>query len=247
MGRPSGLDPLADLVTGAEDEDPTALRFTDSRLEALALWESDPWAFLTGKDPDTGEPIIRTQDERDISAPIKPFPAHLKYLHYLVDLLQNEPKLLIEKSSQMIVTTTVLLHSAWDFAFHPHTGMLSKHKEAEAEALIRTKVRVPWRLMPEWLKLAIPITPRPANRANWSCQWKRGTQPMGQLWGLTENAAAAEARGNTYTRGLIDEAEFQDMLEELITAMLPRTEQLVVWSTPNTGGPGAATFRKYAA
>jgi hypothetical protein len=247
-GRRSRLDPLAALLTGtaaeAEDaQDRPDLLLTDRRLEAVAKWRANAWDFLTGDDPDTGRPVYWTQDERDSVQPFKPYPKHLDYLHYLVDLLDNEEKLAIEKSSQMIVTTTILGHSAWDCGFHDGVRvMLSKHKEAEAEALIRDKLRTPWRLLPEWVRHNYPLLDRPANLAAWP---KQGGLPASLLWGLTENAAAAELRGNTYRRALLDEAEWQDNLPALITAATPRCGQLVMWSTPAEAGLGAHTFRKY--
>lgn len=245
MARSSKLQPIADLVTGALYEDDDALRerpdlkLTDRRLEALDKWREDPWAFLTGTDPDTGQPIIRTQDQRDKKNPIKGFPTHLDYLHWLVDLLQSEPFLQGEKASQMIFSTTVLLWSAWKCAFHSASKVLvSKHKEEEASALIREKVGIPWEYMPEWLQFHLPCRVKPANKAIFK-------NAGSLILGLPENAARADARGQTYSVGLIDEAEFQDVLAEILTAMLPRTPQIVFWSTPASGGEGARVFREY--
>jgi len=196
-----------------------------------------------GQDPETGRPVIWTMDERDKEHPIKPFPENLDYLHYLVELLDNppEPLTVIEKSSQVMATTTIMLHSSHDCALHSgRKVMLSKHKEAEAEAILRDKVRFPWSQMPSWLQRALPISKTPANRVTW-------TNTNSMIWGLTENAAAAEARGNTYTRGLIDEGEYQDGLQALITAMRPRTEQVVLWSTPAIGGHGASVTKRLLA
>jgi hypothetical protein len=169
----------------------------------------------------------------------------LEYLHYLVDLLDCEENVLlaIEKSSQMIITTTVLLHSGHDCGFHDGTSvMLSKHKESEAEALIRDKIRTPWGMLPEWVRFHFPERGRPANLATWE---KPDGRPASRIWALTENAAAAELRGNTYRRALLDEAEFQDNLPALITAAKPRCGQIVMWSTPNVAGVGAHTFKGY--
>src|SRR4030042_55470 len=96
LGRRYSPDPLADLVTGSaevEEEElreRPELRLTDERLEALDRWSKDPWAFLTGTDPTTNEPIIRTQDQKDKAHPVKAFPSHLAYLHYLVEVIENE-------------------------------------------------------------------------------------------------------------------------------------------------------------
>ena len=247
-GRPSKIQPLADFALGIEgdeeEREDRGLILTQARRDALEKWRADPWAFLTGKDPDTGDPIIKTVDQRDKLNPVKGFPAHLDYLHYLIDLLENEEKVQIEKASQMVITTTIILHQAYRCAFKPgFKVLLSKHKEEEAEIILAEKVRTPWGLMPEWLRRQIPVSPRPKNRCNFR---KRGGVES-TILGLTETAAAGEARGQTYQVGLIDEAEYQELLRDLITAMLPRCGQLVFWSTPARGGDGVAVFRDYLA
>jgi hypothetical protein len=248
-GRPSKFQPIADLVLGIahegeEERDNRDLILTPAREECLAIWSQDPWAFLTGKDPDTGESIIKTVDQKDKKDPVKPFPGHLDYLHYLVDLLENEEKLQVEKASQMVITTTISLLMAWRCAFKDgYKVLLSKHKEEEAEIILAEKVRTPWALMPEWLKHHIPVTVKPKNR----CIFRKQKGIESTILGLTETAAAGEARGQTYQVGLIDEAEWQELLRELITAMLPRCGQLVFWSTPAKGGDGVAIFREYLA
>ncbi len=89
--------PVADLVLGISEHDDVEkdrpdLVMTPAREDALEKWgeERGSWGFLTGADPDTGEAIIRTVDQRDKVQPVKPFP-DFRYLHYLVDLIDNEP------------------------------------------------------------------------------------------------------------------------------------------------------------
>jgi hypothetical protein len=248
-GRASKSQPLVDLALGLgvddeEERERPDLKLTPRRQEALEAWRANPWAFLTGTDPDTKQPIIRTVDQRDKAHPVKPFPKHLDYLHYLVDLLLNEPHLIGEKSSQMIFSTTVLLFDAWACAFKPgFKVLLSKHSEEEAEILLAEKVRTPWSLMPLWLQRQIPVSKKPKNTAIFA----KPDDVESLILGLPENAAAAKARGQTYQAGRIDEAEFQEMLPGLITAMLPRCGQLVLWSTPHRGGAGVAAFRSLLA
>lgn len=246
MARQSGLGPLADLITGVAHEDDESVRsrpelkLTDQRQELLSQWSLNSWSFLTAKDPETGQPIIKTFDQKDKKNPIKGFPS-LDYTHYLLDLLEDEPYLQIEKASQMIVSTTILLWAAWRCAFRDaHKILLSKHKEEEASTLIKEKIGIPWEHMPEWLKLQIPCRVKPANKAIFA---KRTSH----ILGLPENAAKADARGQTYSVGLIDEAEWQDVLQEILTAMMPRAAQIVFWSTPAPGGEGARVFREYLA
>jgi hypothetical protein len=237
MGRRYSLDPIADLVTGSAEHEDEELRerpdlqLTPRRLEALDRWAKDPWDFLTGTDPDTNQPIIRTQDQRDKKQPIKAYPSHLAYCH--------EQYVQIEKASQMIVTTNIALWAFWRTVFRQaHKTLLSKHKEEEASTILAEKIRIPWNLMPEWLRLALPITLKPANKIT-------ASKTQGIILGLPENAAAADARGQTYNVGLVDEAEFQDNLPAILTAMFPRAGQVIFWSTPSTGGEGARVFRSY--
>jgi hypothetical protein len=247
MGRHSKLGALGDLVTGAVFEQDDALRerpelkLTDRRLEAVAKWSQNPWSFLTGVDPDTQEAIVKTTDQRDKRNPIKAFPKHLEYVRYLVDLLESEPYIQIEKASQMIVSTTILLLSAWRCAFKPsYKVLLSKHKEEEASLLLKEKVGDVWARMPEWLQHHYPCRVKPAHKAVFD-------RSQSHMLGLPENAAKADARGQTYQTGLIDEAEFQEVLSDILTAMMPRASQIVFWSTPSNGGAGAHTFRSYLA
>ncbi len=231
---------------GETDEDEREnpdLILTPARRDALEKWKSDPtgWTFLTARDPDTQQPIIRTLDQRDKK--VKGFPGHLEYLHFLVDLLHNEPYLVIEKASQMVVTTTIALTFAVKCAIHLGTKiLLSKHSEEEAEIILEEKIRTPWRLMPGWLQRQLPIDQKPKDTITFG--GKAATIPS-IFQGLPENAARAKARGQTYTTGLIDEAEFQEMLRALLDAMQPRTPQIIFWSTPSIGGDGVTTFKEY--
>lgn len=245
-GRPSRHQAIADMALGVDHEDeeirerPT-LKLTPAREDALELWKSDIWALLTGKDPDTGVPIVWTVDQRDRKNPFKPFPAHLDYVHYLVDLLRDEPYLMIEKCSQMFVTTTIALDTMACTLTEPaFKTLLSKHKEDEAVTILREKIMAPWERMPDWLKHYWPLRNKPSNRVE--CRVTGS-----HILGLPENAAAADARGQTYQRGLIDEAEYQEMLPDLLSAMLPRAGQVVWWSTPAEGGAGVTTVKSYLA
>jgi hypothetical protein len=245
-GRPSKYQGLVDTVLdldGDEEElrDRPSLKLTQTRQDAMAHWSEDPWNLLSGKDPDTGKPLIWTIDQRDKKTPRKPFPAHLDYLHYLVDLLEGEQYLQIEKCSQMIVTTTIALWAMCRTLTKPmHKSLLSKHKEDEAVTILREKIMEPWEHFPEWLKFHWPLRNKPSNRVE--CKATKS-----HVLGLPENAAAADARGQTYQVAMIDEAEWQEQLPALLGAMLPRAAQVIFWSTPAMGGPGVTTFKQYLA
>lgn len=235
------VDTVLNLDNDTEEErDRPQLKLTPAREDAIQLWKSDPWQFLTGKDPDTGKPIIWTLDQREKKNPLRPFP-EFQYLHYLVELLEGEQYLMVEKASQMIVTTTIALWTAWrTLTRFGHKALLSKHKEDEAVTILREKVMEPWEHMPEWLKYQWPLRNKPSNRVD-------SKTTKSHILGLPENAAAADARGQTYQVGLIDEAEWQEQLSSLLSAMLPRAGQVIFWSTPAKGGAGVTTFKSYLA
>ena len=226
------------------------MSLTAQRRDLLGKWSEKPWAFLTGIDPTTqvgpdgsqwpeGVPIVWTKDETDRKQPIKPFPVKLRYLRYLVDLLENEDKLFIQKSRQMIITTTVALHSAWDSSTKDARRIvLSKATERQAAEIIRDKIRFPWSKLPAWIQDAWPCAPRPAIR----CDFRAGSS---YILGCTENVAAGEGRGGSASRGIIDEAAFQDGFADIVSAFLPMAAQFVALTTPRLGAEGAATFQSY--
>lgn len=232
-----GLDNLDE-----QERDDPSLILTPRRAEALETWRTGPdacWTFLTAKDPDTASPIIKTFDQRDKLTPLKPFPSHLEYLHLLVEWLEGERYGCIEKCSQMFVTTIIALWIMWrTLTKYGHKALLSKHKEEEATTILAEKIADPWLHMPPWLRRQLPLKIKPANKV--ACLPLKS-----YILGLPENAAAADARGQTYNVGLIDEAEFQEMLQPLLTAMFPRAGQVFWWSTPERGGAGVTVFRGY--
>ena len=166
MGRRYSLDPLADLVTGQIEQEEEELRerpelqLTPAREEALAKWEQSSWAFFTAVDPDDDvTPIIRTIDQRDKRTPIKAFPKALEYLRLIDALLDHEQYLACEKSSQMFVSSIILLKQFHRGAFkQAWKVLLSKHKEEEASQLLDEKIRKVWLLMPDWVRVALPLT-----------------------------------------------------------------------------------------
>jgi hypothetical protein len=173
------------------------------------------------------------QDEKDRSAPLKPFPSHLTYLRELVKVLQNEPRVVIDKARQMYVSTTILQFNDWDSAFHPAVStVLSKTKEEDAVALLRDKVRFPFMQMPEWLCRLRPLRMKPEKRVDYPLT-------ASSTLAAAQNAAVGEARGRSGRRVIIDESAFQDQLEEMVAAFWPMTYQLILCSSPYLGSPGA--------
>jgi hypothetical protein len=233
----SSSSTLEDLLVGVSrsSDRQEARDIQEKRQDLVASWSKDPWSYLTGKDVD-GRPIVWTKDEVDRQAPLKPFPGHLLYLKRLVKILQNEQMVLIDKARQMIVSTTVLLFNDWECAFRVAVNtVLSKNKEAEAEAMLRDKVRFPYSQLPAWVRALRPTSPRPANRIDYP-------KTSSMTLGAAENMAVSEARGRSASRAIIDEAAFQDQFGDMLQALQPMGGQIVAISSPNLGCAGAAVF-----
>lgn len=153
------------------------------------------------------------------------------------DPFYNRP-LFIDKARQMYVSTAILLFGLWDCGFHQaRLWLISKTKEDQSAQLLRDKVRFPFRQMPQWLQSVVSLKPRPEIRVPF-------TRTNSTMLGVSQNVAASEARGNTASRVLVDEAAVLDLLPDILAAVLPMCPRMILPSTPNlsAGGP---TFVKY--
>jgi hypothetical protein len=234
---PSNNSRLEELLAGVQrrSDRQESRDVQEQRMRLVETWSKDPWAYFTGKDVDR-RPIVWTKDEVDRSEPLKPFPGHLKYLRRLVKLMQNEPRILIDKARQMYVSTIVLLFNDWDSAFHPVVNsLLSKSKESEAAAMLRDKVRFPFSQLPPWLRAIRPMRLTPANRIDYPLT---GSMTLG----AAENMAVSEARGRSASRAIVDEAAYQDAFGDMLQALDPMAAQIIAVSSPNLGCPGAQVF-----
>ena len=211
---------------------------TQQQQDLLYHWSLHPYNFLTGVDTDGETPILWTKDEGDLFQSVKPFPRdkpHLK--EYLNDLLFHRV-VFIEKSRQMMASTGVLLFALWDILFHrARRWVLSKSTEDEAEEMLRDKVRFPHSTLPEWVRKAHPISPRPMKEV-------KSLLTDSYILGGAQNVATAEARGGTASAVIVDEAAFQDEFEEIVGAVLPMASRLYALTTPNLDIGGRA-FLKY--
>lgn len=230
-----------------------ALRESSDELEArealLHIWglkgvTSSPfplaehcWHWLTGRDLD-GRPIIWTTDERDERAPLKPFPDDKPYLRLLVDWALGEPKdLQLDKARQMMATTTLVLVADWVCrALSNRKVILSKSKREEAEKILEEKVRHVHFRLPEWVQTVSPIGGTKSEIRY------RATGSL--IMGVAQNFAVREARGNTASIVIVDEAAYQRMLADILAGVMPMASRLWFLSTA-AGGPGGHTFNAY--
>lgn len=223
---PSDLGKDADLDLG--DLDPW-------QANQLRWWKKHPWIFYIARDEDS-TPIHWTKDERDEVEPFKYFPYNKPYIREIFKALRTETVILADKSRQMMLSYSALLYAHWDCTFHyGRTWLLSKSKDAEAVAMLEDKVVTTWRGMPEWCKRALPIEAKKSDVI-------RYPNTGSKFIAVGQNVADAEARGNTASGVIVDEAAFQDHFPFIVRAVLPMASKLVAITTPNLGRPGANYF-----
>jgi hypothetical protein len=204
------------------------------RRESLKEWAQDPWEFLIGRDYDD-RPIYWTKDEGDSENPYKPFPEKPHLVRLVRDLFGKEMWTFVDKSRQMIVSTTAcgcLLHHT--LFRKGRKMMVSKQKEDQAWMLLQDKVVGPYNRLPEWMRDIFKLD---ISRNKIMCPV---TDSM--IFGVGQNAAASEFRGNQASILLIDEAAFQEQFGEMLRAAKPMAARVWAVTTANTGNPGAETF-----
>jgi hypothetical protein len=83
---------------------------SDDPLIRYKQLRDDPWLFL--------KHAVFTHDEIDQVQPIKPYPAHLLYLKFLVLMWVRKKKLAVPKSRRLTVSWTFIALALWDCLFH---------------------------------------------------------------------------------------------------------------------------------
>jgi len=243
--RSSALAQLYGRMLGVpEDGLGGSLNLSLAQEKQIAKWSESAWNFLTAQvETDEGRrALIWTKDEKDPTAPLKPFPAHLRYLRELLDVLHYETRVVVDKARQMYVTTIILLYCHWYCIFNPATRVvLSKNKENEAKELIKDKIRFPHSTMPLWAQAALPCSKRPQKAVNYARNEFGGGDST--IIGAPMNVADREARGGTATIVLIDEAARQTAFGSIWQGAAPMTYKIIAPSTPEIGNQGAVDFK----
>ena len=210
----------------------TAKSSGEQERKALLEYMSEhPWNWLSATDVD-GTPIVWTKDERE--GRFRPYPAEKLYLKELVDtFIDPKHKIdIVEKTRQMLLTTTILLISLWEILqSEAQRVLLSKITEDESIELFRDKVRAPWSKMPEWLKEEWPITMKPAGVVE-------AKKTRSVMLALAENSADREIRGGGASRLIVDEAAFQQNTPNMVSSAIPMAKKITLITTPMSGTRG---------
>ncbi len=171
---------------------------------------------------------VKTFDEHDKINPIKPFP-NKPFFPLLVKEFQAEEILHLAKSRQMSVSwfaIAMLLHEAQFFDYRLE-AVFSK-KEEDAHALVE-RGKFIYNYQPLWLKNLCPL------------DRKMRDMPYGHLFYANGSKLKGLAQGKDQVRSyvpstaLIDEAAFQDKLEETYNACVPCCQKIITVSSAQAG------------
>jgi hypothetical protein len=170
----------------------------------------------------------KTFDEHDKENPIKPFPVR-PYVPPIINEIEAEQIVHIAKSRQMSMSWLAiswLLHEAQFFNFRLE-AVFSK-KEEDAYALVE-RAKFVYNYQPLWLKNLCPL------------DRKMRDMPYGHIYFANGSKIRGFAQGKDQIRSyvpstaLIDEAAFQDKMEETYGACVPCCQKIITISSANPG------------
>lgn len=192
-------------------------------VKAVALKElckRDPVFWLTN--------FVKTFDEHDRDNPVKPFPMR-PYVAVIAREWVKEPILHIAKSRQMSISwlaVALLLHEAQFFSYRLQ-AVFSK-KEVDALNLVE-RAKFMYNHQPLWLKNHISLDRKMRDMPLGNIYFENGSKIIGFAQGKDQ------IRSYVPSTALLDEAAFQDKLEETYGACVPCCQKIVTVSSANSG------------
>jgi len=106
--------------------------------------------------------LTLTKDEQDLDDPYKPFPKK-EYVRLMLELIEREPILFIEKSRTMLMSWTVSGWAAHKGFTRPATCTVFQSKDEDRAIHDIEYVKCLWENSPDWLKARWPLE-RPLDR-----------------------------------------------------------------------------------
>lgn len=231
------------IFAGGGDDDITGI--TPKRQEFLDAMVKDPSLYVWGADPETGESIVKTLDKATPLTPIKPFPTW-DYLPFCLAefheaLKSAQPQLpgmlAVDKPRQLLLSWLALVFIDWVGLSVPYSrNLLNKATQEESTFMIEDRLeKIVHRHWPQWFK-------------DWAqCRWSVNDETMsygnGSSFAATgANVADRAARGEQATVFFVDEAARHPALKEIVAAIYPMSQLILMVSTPEAGSPGSAYY-----
>jgi hypothetical protein len=204
-------------------EDKQELIKQAARIRAVALKElckRDPVFWLTN--------FAKTFDEHDKLNPVKPFPMR-PYVAVVAKEWEQESILHVAKSRQMTVSweaIALLLHEA---QFYPYRlqAVFSK-KEVDALNLVE-RAKFIYTHQPLWLRNLCPLDRKMRDMPLGNLFFEHGSKIVGFAQGKDQ------IRSYVPSTALLDEAAFQDKVEETYGACVPCCQKIILVSSANPG------------
>jgi hypothetical protein len=179
------------------DDDPMA------RNAEMEMCIRDPWHWLVR--------WVWTRDEHDRKHPFKRFPDK-PYLKEITRIWREEKLLLVPKSRQMMITWLIVALYLHDTQFFPgRLNVFQSKKNADATAMVR-RGKVIFDMQPWWMKQPVKFRESPQGELFFP-------EIDSRIMGIPQGAD--QLRMYTLSGLFIDEAAFQQKLEETWTAAKP--------------------------
>ena len=219
---------------------------TPKRQEFLAAMIQDPSLYIWGCDPEEpSRSVVQTLDKADPANPFKPVPAWPYWPFMLAEFhagwLEAKPQLpglrAVDKPRQMMVSWGALLFCEWIALSVPHARILvNKATQDEASFLIEDRLhKVVHKRWPDWF-------------AEWAgAEWSATNDTIDYANGSSiaatgHNVDDRAARGEQASVFFVDEAARHPRLREVVAAIYPMTQLILLVSTPEAGSPGSAYY-----
>ena len=120
--------------------------------------------------------FVQTRDEADPARSIKPFPVHLEYIRQLWAVYTADPRVVVAKSRQMLVSWVTAAFCAWIARFTPNQAIYWQSQQYEDAAMMislaeggyqgRIQFIESW--LPEWMRQPVKFSEGKAQYPNGS-------------------------------------------------------------------------------
>jgi len=177
---------------------------------------------------------VKTRDEADPQAPIKPFPLHLAYLRELWGLLATHQRVVIAKSRQMLVSWIMAAYCVWVARYTPNQAIFWQSQQYDDAAMMVAmpgggyagRCQLIEETLPEWLKVPVRASEGKLHYANGS-----------MIQALA--GGADKVRGKVVSIYVGDEfarQEDQDGVYTAVSPLMQKGAKAIFVSTPNGAG-----------
>lgn len=179
---------------------------------------------------------VRTRDEADPERSVKPFPIHLEYIRQLWTVYHEEPRVVVAKSRQMLVSWVTAAFCAWIARFTPNQAIYWQSQQYDdaaamislAEGGYQGRIQFIEAMLPSWMQQAV------------KCSEGRVQYPNGSM--IQALAGGADkVRGKVASVYVGDEfARMEDQAGTYaaVAPLMQKGSRAIFISTPN----GANTF-----